>query len=181
MIINSSGVNRDTNTMRSDAEIINLIKLNTANMLTRTLLKSMAVNKSISVTENIDIGTFDFDDASMFEYTALVFEFVGTWSMTASSSGSAYCRFELLTDSDDSMTLGYMSADRNTTTTINNIRVELVGVYPDRTTAGYIRTFSSGDMLVVFDGTFSGYLRFSPSNSPANITINGTVNIYGIK
>ncbi len=181
MIINSNGVNIDTDTKRSDAEIINLIKSNTSNMMTRTLLKSFPVNKSINITDIIQIGTFDLNDASMFVYSSLLIEFIGTWSLSASSSGTSYCSCEMFSDSGDSVTVGYMSADKNTTSTVSEFRTCLDGTFPDRATGSYVRTFVNGDTGIEFDGTFSGYVQLTPSNSPTNVSINGTLNIYGIK
>lgn len=181
MIINSNGVNIDTNTQRSDAEIINLIKLNISNVMTRTLLKSFSVNKSVSTAEIVQIGTFDFNDLDMLKYTSLVVEFIGTWSLSASSSGTAYCSLSMYSDSGDSVTVAYMSADKNTTSTVSEFRIVLDGTFPDKRTSDFARTFVSGDAGIEFDGTFSGYVRLDPSNSPTKVSINGTLNIYGIK
>lgn len=181
MIINSNGVNRDTNTMRTDAEIAQIVNLLTENMLGRTLLKSFTINKSVNTVENIEVGTFDLDDNSMFEYHSIMIEFTGAWSMTASATGTAYCYLELRSDSGSSIYVGYMSADGGTTTNLNNVRLILTGSNPNRATGIYRRTFASGSMGIEFNGAFSGSLRFMPSNSPTNISVNGTVNIYGIK
>lgn len=181
MIINVNGVNVDTNTMRSDSEIRSLITTNTSNMMTRTLLKSFTVNQSYATGQVTQIGTFDFADSSMYEYVALVIELVGTMSLTASSSGTCYFYLEMLSDSGDSFTIAYLSADKNTTTTVSNARVILQGTTPERTTGVYRRSFVTGDMGIEFDGTFSGLVRVQPSNSPSSVRVNGTLNIYGIK
>lgn len=181
MIINANGVNVDTNTMRTNQEIAQITSVLTENMMTRTLLKSFTVNQSVNVPGDIEIGTFDFNDSDMFKYSSLLIEFIGTWSLSASSSGTAYCSLSMYSDSGDSVTVGYMSADKNTTATVSELRVTLDGTFPDRRTSNYARTFVSGEAGIVFDGTFSGYVLVDPSNSPTNISINGTINIYGIK
>ena len=180
MIINSNGVNIDTNTMRTDSEIINLIKNNTVNMITRTSLKSFTVNQSVNTTQPTTLGTFDFNDDLMFEYHSIMIEFVGTLSMTAGTSNSS-CYFDMLSDSGDSLTIGYLSVDKNTTKTLSNIRVLLQGTNPNFSSSKYKRTFLFGNEGIEFDGTFSGLVRVQPSNSPTSVKMNGTINIYGIK
>ena len=182
MIINSNGVNIDTNTntMRTDSEIINLIKNNTVNMMTRTLLKSFTVNQSVNTTQATTLGTFDFNDDLMFEYHSIVIEFIGSLSMTAGTSASN-CYFEILSDSGDSLTIGYLLVDKNTTKTLSNIRVLLQGTNPNLSSSKYTRSFVFGNEGLQFDGTFSGLVRVQPSNSPTSVKMNGTINIYGIK
>ena len=181
LIINVNGVNVDTNTMRTDAEIANLVKINTTNMMTRTKLKGFSVNWNLASSTSNQLGIFDFTDSSMFEYTSLMIEFIGTWSLTAGSSGTSYCTFEMISDSGDAVSIGYMAADRSTTTTISNIRMLLNGTNSYRATSKYNRVFLVGDTGIEFDGTFSGQIGLSPSNAPASVIMNGTINIYGIK
>ena len=180
MIINSNGVNIDTNTMRSNAEIAQIVNLLTENSVKKTQLLSVTVNQNYVTTSTTTLKTFDFNDDDMFAYSALMFEFVGTWKMTAGTS-EAYCAISMISDSGGMVTLGYMSADKNTTTTVKDIRSVLTGISQYRTTSKYTRSFVCGNEGIEFDGTFSGYLYVSPSNSPTNVNINGTIKIYGIK
>ncbi len=180
MIINVNSVNKDTNTMRTNTEINNLIDTRTVNDIKKTQLLTFTLNQSLSTTSTATLGTFDFNDDLMFSYSALLFEFVGTWSMTA-GTGTVYCYFEMLSDSGSSVTLAYMSADKNTTTTVRDFRVLLQGTNPNRGSSKYTRSFVFGNTGIEFDGTFSGLVRVQPSNSPTSIKVNGTINIYGIK
>ena len=180
MIINSNGVNVDTNTMRSNNEIIAIVNALIENSVKKTQLLSFSVNQNYTSSGATTLKTFDFNDDEMFSYSALMFEFVGTWKMTAGTS-TAYCSIEMISDSGSAVTLGYMSADKNTTTTVKDIRSVLAGISQYRSTAKYTRSFVCGNEGIEFDGTFSGYLRVSPSNSPTNVSINGTIKIYGIK
>ena len=180
MIINSNGVNIDTNTQRTNNEINNLIDTRIANDIKKTQLLSFSVNQSYTSSGATTLKTFDFNDDEMFSYSALMFEFVGTWKMTAGTS-TAYCAIDMISDSGGEVALGYMSADKNTTTTVKDIRSVLAGISQYRSTAKYTRSFVCGNEGIEFDGTFSGYLRVSPSNSPTNVSINGTIKIYGIK
>lgn len=180
MIINSNGVNIDTNTMRTNTEIAQIVNLLIENDVKKTQLLSFTVNQSVNTTQATTLSTFDFNDDLMFSYSMLLFEFVGTWSMTA-GTGTTYCYFEMLSDSGSSVTLGYMSADKNTTTTVRDFRVLLQGTNPNRGSSKYTRSFVFGNTGIEFDGTFSGLVRVQPSNSPTSVKVNGTIKIYGIK
>lgn len=164
--------------MRTDLEISNIVNALTANAIEKTRLASFPVN--INSIDGSVVGTFDFDDEYMFEFTSLMVEFVGTWSMTA-GTGDSYCNLVLESDSGDDVYIATMSAERNATTTIRNVRTMFEGAYPERSTDGYRRSFTTGDIGIEFDGAFSGAVKLSPSNAPTSVSMVGTVNIYGIK
>ena len=166
--------------MRTNAEIAQIINLLTENNVKKTQLLSFTVNQNLSTTGLATLKEFDFNDDDMFSYSALMFEFVGEWTMTAGAS-TAYCSIDMMSDSGDTVTLGYMSADRNTTTKVKDIRTVLTGIGQYRTTEKYTRSFVCGNVGIEFDGAFSGNIYVSPSNSPANVNINGTMRVYGIK
>ena len=186
MIINANGVNRDTNTMRTDAEIINLIKNNTVNMTTRTLLKTLTVNQNITQTSwNTTFGGFTLSESQVLEYGSLYIEFKGSISMS-SNNGNGGVDFELI-NGDGEILLAVVDVYANYPTTLSDFSVLLSGstVSKRRSSTGATTTYRSYGMYgssgsVSMNGSQCSF-KLSGYNNIGSGSINGTINIYGVK
>lgn len=184
MIINVNGVNVDTNTMRTDAEINALIDSKTANMDRKTLIGTVAINATATSTST-DVP-FSINNDAMINYKSLLFVFSGTMRMTASSTQTSFLYFRIRPTGSSEGYFINLSADRGKTCELSNAQLLMNGsnLYKTVKTDGstvYERTYSDGVYNFEFKEGLSGLLSVMPSNSPSSVYVNGTVNIYGIK
>ena len=186
MIINANGVNVDTNTQRTDSEIRSLIATNTSNMMTRTLLKTLNVNQTVNQTPwNVSFGTFTLSDNDVLLYNQLIVEFTGTLQAIASSTeGGLY--LEIVSGSDK-VSVADVRAYANYPNTLNGFSTILRGGYITKTRISsgattVSRPYSVGtsSASILMNGSQLSF-KLSGVNNIGTASINGTINIYGIK
>ena len=171
--------------MRTNNEIINLIKNNTVNMTTRTLLKTLTVNQNITQTSwEISFGEFTLSESQVLEYSSLYIEFKGSISMSA-SSGNGGVYFYMVNGTTE-MTLVKLDVYQNYPTTLSNFSLVLQGgsISKTRTSTGATTTSRSYGFFNGGGVSMSGSqcsFKLSGYNSIGSGSINGTINIYGIK
>lgn len=179
MIINANGVNVDTNTMRTNSEIINLIN---SNSMTKTLLRTLNVS---STSTSSRFGEFTLTSANVREYTQLYITFNGNIS-TTSASGSAGINFRIWSG-ESYVTLARLEAYPNYPATLYDFSILLEGgsLNEVRTSNGTTTTSRSYGVnningVLTLNGSQCSF-SMSALNSVGNVSINGTIYIYGIK
>ena len=186
MIINANGVNVDTNTQRTDSEIVNLITTNTSNMMTRTLLKTVNVNQTLNQSPfSATFGGFTLSETQALEYALLYVEFKGTIQVT-STGGNGGLDFEIVNGTNEG-SLARIEAYANYPTTLNNFSTLLIGGSITRTrsssggttTSRFYNSGVSGGGVSINGSQIS--FKLTGYNGIGNSSINGTINIYGIK
>ena len=184
MIINSPGVNYDTDTMRTDEEINALIDsgLNSG-ALRKELISTTAVNASVKATSKSVAFTIPHSELSNTVF--IILEFVGTikhvhssssyYSVLQVQSGSSYSnnpKWQLSLIQSKSGTKTYSDKCFQTCWRVTHSMTN------DSTTENVKYEVAWGSSSSYYTSDLTHYLLAYSSDSSATITVNGTFNVY---
>ena len=188
MIINSSGVNYDTDTMRTDEEINALIKSGLNGYLKKELISQIAISKTVSGKTSDSVSTI-LPYTELKDAVGVIFEFKGTLKVTFSSSSSYGNIYFTVGGYNSSPTFArvYGNSTNSKTYTLNRSIPFWALLYYEQY-GGFYKTFtamntSSGTHCFTVDSFDENtvYFRIENTNYVTSTVVNGTIDVYALK